>query len=111
MTVAEQLLGKAVVGHQNVWPAIAVDILESHAQAFAGRLQQAGLGAHVLEAAAAQIAIEQMGHWGEFIGMTVGAQGPFTAAPFVLTEVPVEVTGDKQVQLAVAIKVDEAGAG
>ena len=66
---------------------------------------------HVGERAVAVVAIEDVGDPVEVVGMTVGAvAGLLLPAIAVVLERPVEIAGDEQIEPAVVVVIEEAGA-
>ena len=70
-----------------------------------------GLAAGIFKPAAANIAIKHVPHVSEVVRMAIPAAMRFARpAPGILLERPIEISGDKQIEEAIAIIVQECGA-
>ena len=105
-----ELVGRGVVGDVEVGPAVAVVIARRDPEPGAVGLADAGRLRGVREAAAAVVPIERRGH------RLVGARAAVVARPhrvladLVGGEREIEVMRDEEIEMAVAIVVDERGA-
>jgi hypothetical protein len=71
-----------------------------------------GLAGDIGERAVAVIAIQNVGDAGVIIGMTVSPAARFTlAAEAVIGETPLQVARDKNIEPAIIVEIEEAGAG
>ena len=109
--VDPELVRRGVVGDVEIEPAVAVVVAGRDAEAGAVGLADAGRLGHVGEPAVALVAVQPIGH------RTVGARAAVVAradrvvAQLVGGDREVDVVGDEEIELAVAVVVDEGGAG
>ena len=107
--IVPQELFHAVVGDEDVREAVAVVVVERHAQRLAFQGRNTRFAAHVREGAVAVVVIEDARHRTEFIRPAVDRI--VRAAQDVVANVPIEVAGDEQVQLAVVIVIEKTRRG
>ena len=113
--VLVQGAGGGIVGHIDVGPAIVIEVGGEHAETeVAVGLQDAGLRAHVGEGAVAVVVVEDVGVAVE-TGRSAGDHHAFVETRAGLRhrrglQVHVDVVGDEEIELAVAIVIDEGAA-
>ena len=90
-----------IVGDENVWPAVVIEIGEDDGEAFAVFVDEAGFGGDVGERAVAIIVIEARRGAGEIVGMAIGTDlrkilvaGAEIAAGDGIVHVVLNVIGD-----------------
>ena len=110
-TVAEEIVGRRVVGHVEVDPAVAVEVGRDHAQSSPVAIDDARRGRHVDEPAAI-VAKDVIGQRREVARIAVvGRRVLGIDADRVVVHVPGEVVADVEVEIAVVVEVGERGGG
>ena len=104
-------LGERVVGHEEVEPAVAVEVGDGQAQAPAVGGLDPRLAAHVGEGAVAVVAEEVVLLGGEEGGRAVDRLARMVAARRGRPRVDLDVGDGHEVEVAVAVEVAEAGRG
>ena len=99
-----------VVGDVEVHPAVIVEIGRHHPQALALRIEDAGRGGHVPEAAAAQVLVEPVGDAVVVARITVGSD-VLQLAVGTGFEAGLQVVGHVEIQVTVIVHVEKGGAG
>src|SRR5437016_14558389 len=90
-----------VIGDKNIGSPVVVVVIEGHTQGFALYCLNPRVAANVAEGPVAIIVIEDARRGAELIGPAVDAKT--RAAENVVRDVPVEIPGHEQIQLAVVI--------
>ena len=109
--VVEEKVRHRIVGDEHIRPAVIVVVADRHAETIADVLGDPGLGADVSEHALAVVAIEHAREPWVVERVAVDANAALrVAAERVLARRRVEVVGDEQIQIAVAIDVHERAA-
>ena len=113
----KQQAGSGVAGHINIRPAIVVEIRGDHGHAVAAFARRyAGLPRDIRECAVAIVAIEGLRARRQAARTAIHGN-TFPLAVRVLPgfgngrEVEIDIIGDKQIEMAVAIVVDQRAAG
>jgi hypothetical protein len=107
----KQKVGHAVVRHEDIRPPIVIVITDGHAQAVAEVLVQSGLRAHVRERALPVVAIEDVGDGWIDERVAVHANAPLgIPAEAIVRLRRIEIVGHEQVEVAVAVDVEERAA-
>ena len=102
--------GGRVVGDVEIEPAIAVVIADRHAQPVAVGSGDAGRLGDVHEAAAPVVAVQPVGHRAIRARAAVVARADRVVADLVVGDREVEVVGDEEIEIAVAVVVEKGGA-
>ena len=97
-----------VVGHDDVRPAVPVEVVEGNPEALARVGTDTAALRHVGKGSVPVVPIEQVGNGGEVFGVAIGAEIG-TAAEDVV-EIPLHIAADEQVQVSIAVVVEESGA-
>ena len=106
-----QLVRRAVVGDVDVEPAVAVVVAHRDAEPRAVRLRDAGRGGAVDEASTAVVAKQPGGHGAIRARAAVVARARRVVALLVGRRREVDVVRDEEIERAVAVVVEERGAG
>src|SRR5262249_41440562 len=106
--IAEELLRKGIVGDGDVGPSVPVEIVDGDTQSFSWNFAETTFKGNVLKGAVAVVVEDQVSCRWKLVRMTITAiSRTLITAVLVLGEVPVKISGDDQVKMAVAIVVDE----
>ena len=109
--VAEQEVGRGVVGDEQVDPAVVVEVGGDHPEAAAVAVDDPGLGRHIDEPApvvAEEVVGQGLGV--ERVAVEIGLRLRVAADPGVV-EVPGRVVADVEVEVAVAVQVGQRRRG
>ena len=110
--VVEQKALNRIVGDVDVGEAVVVVVGERDAQPLARRLRDGRRGRHIGERPIAVVVEQQVGHALEVVRMAVRPVARlFPAAVTVVLKRPLHVARDEQIEAAVVVVVEEAGAG
>src|ERR1035437_8768628 len=109
--VAIELVGLRVVGDEEVWPAIAVEIQQGYAQRFRRAVEDAALGRDIFERAVAAVAEEPAGLAVIGFGRAIRLALAIHAAENVVRRGPLDVVADQEVEPAVAVEIEPDGRG
>ena len=107
----KQKVRHRVIGHEHIRQPVIVVIADGDTQAVADIPGDAGLGADIGEDALAVVAIQHAGESGVVERMAIHANAALRiAAERVLARRRIEVVGDEEIEIAVAIDVKECAA-
>jgi hypothetical protein len=108
--IAEEKVGHGVVGDKGIEKAVAIEVSEGNAHAFAEKGVDAGFMRDVGERSVAVIAIEAVMQRQVEVGMAVGSQALFESAVRIFVDFPMAVVHDEQVEQPVVVVVEPARA-
>ena len=106
-----ELVGLCVVADDDVGPAVLIRVEDGDAQAFGGGVEQAGFLRGVFEGAVAAIVPEADGSALVGFRRAVGFRFAVEGAVEIGFGRPLDVIGDDEIEMAVAIVVNPGGAG
>ena len=110
--IAEQLLRDGVISDKDVRPAVTVKIVDCDPQTFSRRARNTALLRYIRESPVAVIVKHEMSDRLKLIGMAIRAiPGTVFPAENIQTEIPLHIASDDQIKPAIAVIIDEAGAG
>ena len=110
--IAEELLRDGVISDKNVRPAVTVKIVDCDPQTFSRRARNTALLRYIRESPVAVIVKHEMSDRLKLIGMAIRAiAGTVFPAENVQIEIPLHIASNDQIKPAVAVIIDEAGAG
>ena len=109
--VAIELVRLGVVRHEQIGPAVQVEVEHGDAERLRGRIEQPRRGGHVFEGPVALVAIEPRRRPGVGFGRAIRLRLAVGAAEDVGLGGPADVVADHQIEQAVAVVVDPQGRG
>src|SRR5215469_8452348 len=111
MLIDPELVGTQIVGDEDIGPAIAVEVGAYHSQGAIELTADSGTYRYVLEGAVAAVAKEAVCKWFERQWPAVVQRAARSKTLFQVRETEVDIVADEEIQPAVAVKINEGGAG